>query len=421
MGLMDGFQGLLGTSMEDPRTMATLQLAQGLLGGGGSMQRLAGGLQGYGGVMAQSRQQEEQRKAEALKRQLLEAQIGETKAQAQQRQAEALRFQQQAAEQQRIQSLLAGAVQSVKPGDAIAASGVRGPRPEALLAIGQQAPIDYRALIAAGVPIDRVKALAESQDYGRPEVARTMKGMVNGREQEQQFDRFGRPVGQGLEQYRAPIQADTGGAVNFLDPYNLRSIAQLGKTQTPDGKASNAVAWANVGLGRDRLELDRSNAAPGRLTATQERVQVDRDKAGRNSEQMMSAITEAKSLLGSSPTESGIGAGVDWLGRQFGGSTDGAKVAAKLETLSGWMVANVPRMEGPQSNFDVENYKTMAAMVGDRTRPVSERLAALSTLEKLQRKYAEINGTPLPDAPPTGVNSSAGVPSIDLGGGFRVK
>ena len=57
------------------------------------------------------------------------------------------------------------------------------------------------------------------------------------------------------------------------------------------------------------------------------------------------------------------------------------------------MTSNVPRMQGPQSDKDVLLYKTMAAEVGNRNKPVSARMAALDTLEKLQSKYADINGT----------------------------
>ncbi len=49
-------------------------------------------------------------------------------------------------------------------------------------------------------------------------------------------------------------------------------------------------------------------------------------------------------------------------------------------------------MEGPQSNFDVENYKVMAGRVGDRTLPVAQRMAALTEVENMQKKYAQYNG-----------------------------
>lgn len=127
------------------------------------------------------------------------------------------------------------------------------------------------------------------------------------------------------------------------------------------------------------------------IAATQ---QGERTKAVKVSDQLLSAAKEAQALLDKNPTGSMFGAGVDKLGRGVGISSDSAQTAAQLETLSGWMVANVPRMEGPQSNFDVDNYKTMAGKIGDRTVPVAERKAALAQLIKLQEKYKALNDAP---------------------------
>lgn len=63
----------------------------------------------------------------------------------------------------------------------------------------------------------------------------------------------------------------------------------------------------------------------------------------------------------------------------------------KLATLSGWLMSNVPRMEGPQSNFDVENYKGMAADIGNIDIPIGDRQAKLQELWKLQEKYSALN------------------------------
>ena len=38
----------------------------------------------------------------------------------------------------------------------------------------------------------------------------------------------------------------------------------------------------------------------------------------------------------------------------------------------------------------------MAGLVGDNTKPLSQRTAALDTLEKLQQKYAHLNGAATP-------------------------
>jgi hypothetical protein len=77
------------------------------------------------------------------------------------------------------------------------------------------------------------------------------------------------------------------------------------------------------------------------------------------------------------------------VGKQAIGFSDKkTKANSQLELLSGWLVSNVPRMEGPQSNFDVKNYKIMAARVGDSTVPVEDRRAALKMLVQLQNKYS---------------------------------
>lgn len=81
MGLLD----ILGTSWDDPKTMAALQLAGGLLGGqGNTMQRLALGLNAYGATMgaAKKAQQEEEERRQiqaqrALQARMLEAQFAD--------------------------------------------------------------------------------------------------------------------------------------------------------------------------------------------------------------------------------------------------------------------------------------------------------------------------------------------------------
>ena len=110
----------------------------------------------------------------------------------------------------------------------------------------------------------------------------------------------------------------------------------------------------------------------------------------RKAQLFLNQLTQAENILKQSPTQSGVGAALDAAGRLIGVSTTGAQQAGKLEALSGWLVANVPRMEGPQSNFDVQNYMTMAGKIGDRTVPVAERLAAVQEIRRLQEKYRDV-------------------------------
>lgn len=138
-------------------------------------------------------------------------------------------------------------------------------------------------------------------------------------------------------------------------------------------------------------------ALQGRIAGAKESAELaaksgsEAQKAVRKSDVMLQQIEQAEDLLKKGPTSSGIGAAVDAAGNLVGVSSKSADTAAQLAAISGWLVANVPRMEGPQSNFDVQNYQMMAGMVGDKTKPISQRMKALEEVKKLQAKYRDFN------------------------------
>jgi hypothetical protein len=86
-------------------------------------------------------------------------------------------------------------------------------------------------------------------------------------------------------------------------------------------------------------------------------------------------------------TGSGIGAGVDVLAGKLGASTKGAQSIAKLEVLSYPILANVPRFEGPQSDYDVQLYRQAAGDFANASKPVATRLAALDAMITILKKY----------------------------------
>lgn len=98
-------------------------------------------------------------------------------------------------------------------------------------------------------------------------------------------------------------------------------------------------------------------------------------------------ISSAKRLLGERPTASGAGNIYDNVAGFFGATPSGAKEAQALRAVGGALVSKMPRMEGPQSDRDTQNYKEMAGMVGDATIPVERRKAALAEVERLWAKY----------------------------------
>ena len=137
-----------------------------------------------------------------------------------------------------------------------------------------------------------------------------------------------------------------------------------------------------------------------------------------NKEQKMAgfgdAIAEARQILTGTnpvtgipgtkplPTASGVGSLVDYLGNLGGVAPKGQNEAKRLEAIAGILTSKVPRMEGQQSNQDVELYKQMAGDVGNSRLPISTRLSALDTVQKLFSKYEKPNS----DQPQIGVSGA---------------
>lgn len=133
MGLLDG---ILGSSLDDPKTQAVASMVQGLLSSPRPMGGISAGLLNYGGAMQQAKQQ-------AAAEEMRKMQLAQMQMQYQQQ----LQAQQQA---DRDRALTQKAFSTVQPIEANAASGIAGPRPAALGVIGQQPPFDARAFIANG-------------------------------------------------------------------------------------------------------------------------------------------------------------------------------------------------------------------------------------------------------------------------------
>ena len=101
--------------------------------------------------------------------------------------------------------------------------------------------LDVQRALAAGYSPEEIQKLDGLRNVGMDKVARTVKGMQGGREVEMQMDDFGRQVGQGMEQYRAPIEMALGNKKELLDPYNRQPLASFNMGQSPDSVAGNAV------------------------------------------------------------------------------------------------------------------------------------------------------------------------------------
>lgn len=245
MGLLDQF---MGQGWDDPKSQAVMALASGLLGGNFSK-----GVADYGGIMAGA-------KDAAMNRQYKQAQIDEANALAQERVQKAQQQQAAQAEAQRIQKLIQG-IEQFQPGTLPTQSvnDLLPPEQRNPMAMGgpmpQVQPIKYQRLVQQGVPYEMVKHLADSANLGRAEVARTIEGQdAQGRPVTIQYDKFGNPIGQGVQQWKAPVDVALGDRRVFIDPVTLQPKTSFNMGQSPDSKASNAVAWARLAMEKDNQQ-----------------------------------------------------------------------------------------------------------------------------------------------------------------------
>jgi hypothetical protein len=132
------------------------------------------------------------------------------------------------------------------------------------------------------------------------------------------------------------------------------------------GKAPDGMRWKTDGSGLEPL--------PGG------KEEVKGKKA-------LELLDEADKYIDES-TGSGVGSVVDTVQGWFGSTNKGADAISRLKPIAGQLVAMMPRMEGPQSNFDVKLYQEMAGMIANPEIPVARRKAAMQTIRELNSRYA---------------------------------
>lgn len=176
-----------------------------------------------------------------------------------------------------------------------------------------------------------------------------------------------------LEMKRAPQVLNLGGSQAVRSPFG-----GIGESYAVTPKQSEMPSF------EAEVEAARKQAA------LQADAEAEAKKGVGKANKMISVATEAQQLL---PLASGGygGAALSGLKGALNISDEATQANARLKQLSGWLVANVPRMEGPQSNFDVQNYEKMAGDVGNILLPIGDRMAALNGLLSLQEKYSSLN------------------------------
>ena len=191
------------------------------------------------------------------------------------------------------------------------------------------------------------------------------------------------------------VQRVTGQA---LPPGGLLPPAQPGVSSGFTGPAEDVLR--SIGAIKDPQERSNAMAAyanqmsPNRLQSSAEKITADErakaaveaetanTKKGNEYSDFKNQLKYAEKLLNAGPTASWFGNKADQAFGLFGGSSASANLAKELETTSGWLVQNIPKAPGAQSNFELEQYKIQAGDVGNANIPIPQRLASLKAAQK---------------------------------------
>lgn len=211
-----------------------------------------------------------------------------------------------------------------------------------------------------------------------PELARVIVAMLGGGEtpsnvREYQFFNQLSPEEQNryLTMKRSSQIMNLGGTQAIYDPLSQGKGSEFAVTPKPEqmpefqGEQARAKKAAEIGA-----------TAEGDIA-----------KKGRQAEGMLDLVAMAEEVLpkATSGTLEKIGTSVAGAA---GVSTERSRADKQLKVISAGLVANVPRMEGAQSNYDVQLYREAAGDIANPDLPDKDRMAALQTVKALQQKYA---------------------------------
>jgi hypothetical protein len=296
-----------------------------------------------------------------------------------------------------------------------------GPMPD-----GSNIPIqESRAAIApnpqaafANLAVDprasaRLQNIGFNKMFADPESFTLNEGAIRF---EKQADGTTKQVAAGGQKPRAPLQIDTGTAIELRDPNNPTIVLQrIPKSISPADAIRMNFEGMNTGGGMPMGNVPAAggmpiaNAQPAKdkfAPAVQPQYQynpslspkANQEAAAKFAETAVKNQTNAKdsfdlmksasALLSSEAPSSGRLSNIVTGTREFfGGGGEASKADAQLNLLSGALTMKQPRFEGPQGVLDVILYQKLAGDLGNPNIPVPSRLATINQMIDLQKKY----------------------------------
>jgi hypothetical protein len=401
--------GLFGSSIDDPKTLGILQLASGLMSSPRFGQGMSQGLLAYGDTMQRAKQQQSLDEMRKLQAEQAKLQMEQTRANME--------------AQRRQQDFLANIPSPQMAASQAALSGGGGPTLANAANMPEVQPgggMMFDAMRAGLIPPAEYFKLTQKE---RPKVKEFKEvRQADGSVKIVGFDEYGKPVDTGQTPFKDQQQVNFGGYLAGRDPITGAFNKWGDVTMNAAQKDDSARGWANVGIGRENLRL---KADENNINRTANRTQLINDPVtgpmlvdkgtGRGSpvvgpngqtvpgekkvqeqkgaQAVLDLLDEADKYI-SGATGSYGGALLDEGAKVFGKATGGAVNIGRLKAIEGALLSKMPRMEGPQSNYDVMAYRQAVGQIGDPRIPGEIKKAAVDTVRTLQRKYVG-----MPDGP----------------------
>lgn len=312
-----------------------------------------------------------------------------------------------------------------------------------------------------GMTPKQIEDFARLEDLGRQEVARTVEGIDSqGRPVTYQFDKFGRPVGQSVGQWKAPMIVNQGDRQTIFDPATRQTTGSLSINMSPSERDAAARGWAGNALARQRLDFDMGGGADvgpgqagmvrqfgkppagyrwkpdGALEAipggpTDVKAGLEGEKAKQRAvftaaaaDNTLDAVKDAKTLAGFST--SGIGsvlAGVP--------GTDARDLQARLETIKANLgfdrlqqMRDMSPTGGALGSVAVQELMALQATVSslDQAQSPAQLRQSLSRIEKHYSNWKDVVNGKMPKeaAKPGQIGSGSFGMQQPAPGGFRI-
>jgi hypothetical protein len=209
---------------------------------------------------------------------------------------------------------------------------------------------------------------------------------------------FDAAVNQG-PQYAKDLIAKTGGDPAKMLAQRAQDYAAI--VQNNPAQAKYLPSWmnrvnslaqdVNSGNTPSAQALNTANLSPkaqAQIAQETAKTQMETEQTNVKSAKDVFSVTKEIATLLPQAHGSGIGNLMGGAANFVGIETEKNKADAQLKVLGSKILMNTPRFQGPQSDKDVAVYKEAAGQIGDASIPAGVRMAALTTIVDLNKKYA---------------------------------